>query len=155
MGTGMGQRGSMNNHPLRGGKGGYFEGGVRVASFVHSPLLPDRARGTSVDAMLSIADWYATFAHGIAGLAASDDAADPSPMPAALEAAGAPSLPAPYGCREHAKCTFPSDSIDFWPLLTGANATPPRAELMLGLLDGGALLDAGGLKYVTGVQAPD
>jgi hypothetical protein len=27
-GSGMGQQGSMNNYPMRGGKGGYFEGGI-------------------------------------------------------------------------------------------------------------------------------
>lgn len=32
--AGRPQMGSMNNHPLRGGKEDYFEGGVRTAAFI-------------------------------------------------------------------------------------------------------------------------
>jgi hypothetical protein len=125
---------------------------VRVASFVHSPLLPDGARGTTVDGMMSIADWFFTFTVGLAGLEPDLDAdagagAHAAPRPA--------TLPAPYGCLEHPKCTFPSDSINLWPYITGQTTTPPRTELFLGMLDGGALLDAGGLKFISRDQSPD
>ena len=109
-GSGMGQQGSMNNYPLRGGKGGYFEGGVRVASFVHSPLLPPAVVGTTLDATISVADWWATFAT-LAGLEPADSGFVPD---------HSYPLPAPWGCYEHGKCTFAPDSINMWPLLTGA-----------------------------------
>ncbi|EDQ90947.1 uncharacterized protein MONBRDRAFT_891, partial [Monosiga brevicollis MX1] len=57
------QHGSMNNHPLRGGKVAYFEGGVRTAAFVASPLLPKSIRGTELRGLIHISDWYATFCH--------------------------------------------------------------------------------------------
>merc|ERR1719277_190938 len=59
-----------NNHPFRGGKGTFFEGGVRVASFVAGGAvkLPP---GSHVDAMIHFADWYATFC-AMAGIDPSD-----------------------------------------------------------------------------------
>jgi len=47
-----------NNMPLRGAKFSVFEGGIRVPAFVHSPLLPQAAVGSSTDALIYIADWY-------------------------------------------------------------------------------------------------
>jgi hypothetical protein len=96
-GSGMGQQGSMNNYPLRGGKGGYFEGGVRVASFVHSPLLPAAVVGSTLDVTISVADWWATFV-SLSGLEPVDRGFVPDSRFA---------LPAPWGCYEHGKCTFP------------------------------------------------
>eukprot|EP01046_Picozoa_sp_COSAG06_P006867 COSAG06_NODE_329_length_17412_cov_9.404015_2_plen_266_part_00 len=180
-GSGMGQQGSMNNYPLRGGKGGYFEGGVRVASFVHSPLLPPAVVGTTLDATISVADWWATLVT-LAGLEPADSGFVPD---------HSYPLPAPWGCYEHGKCTFAPDSINMWPLLTGAcepgsfhsdrvvgsrvvssccldrsanvskrllpigaNKTAPRTELMLGIMSGGALI-VEHLKYIEGLQGPD
>lgn len=52
-----------SNYPLRGHKYSYFEGGVRTATFVWSQaLLPSTVRGTTTGALISVADWYATFA---------------------------------------------------------------------------------------------
>jgi arylsulfatase A-like enzyme len=48
------------NYPLRGSKGTYYEGGVRVAAFAYWPGRIDA--GTSTDALLYVADVFPTFA---------------------------------------------------------------------------------------------
>ena len=85
---------------MKGGKTSPWEGGVRAAAFVSGGLVPQAQRGTKIEDKIHVADWYATFA-GLAG-------ADPTDHTAA--AAGLP----------------PVDSIDMWPLLSGANVTAPR-----------------------------
>jgi arylsulfatase A-like enzyme len=60
-----------NNLPLRGAKFGTFEGGVRGAAMVHSPLLPSATRGTVSRALIHLTDWHATFA-ALAGLSAAN-----------------------------------------------------------------------------------
>ena len=95
-----------SNYPLRGHKYTYFEGGVRSSSFVASPLLPAAVRGTTSRALLSVADWWATFA-ALAGLAPTDPC---------------------EGC-------VPVDGRDAWPVLSGAPgaAAAWRTELLLGV----------------------
>ena len=55
------------NGPLRGGKHTFFEGGVRVMSFVSGPLIPASRRGTRWTGMAASADWYETITVGMAG----------------------------------------------------------------------------------------
>jgi arylsulfatase B len=91
------------NFPLRGGKYAPWEGGIRVPTFISGGFVPAPVRGVPVDGAVHLADWYATLA-GLAGV-------DPTDTRAA--AAGLP----------------PIDSLDVWPLLSGANDTSPRAEI--------------------------
>ena len=55
------------NAPLRGGKHTFFEGGVRVTSFMSGPVVPAHRRGTEWHGMAASADWYKTLVEGVAG----------------------------------------------------------------------------------------
>ena len=94
-----------NNWPLRGGKYSMFEGGIRVPAFVSGGFLPAAVRGTRIDAMIHIADWYATLC-SLAGVDPTDRWAAASGLP-------------------------PIDSLDMWPLLSGRNATSPRTSVLV------------------------
>lgn len=96
--------GGGNNYPLKGGKISDWEGGVRVNAWVSGGFLPPQAVGTKVEGLMHLADWYATFCH----LAGIDTPTDP-----VAEAAGLP----------------PIDSLNMWPVITGANKTSPRHSL--------------------------
>jgi len=58
---------ASNNAPLRGGKETAWEGGMRVVTFVSGGLLPKAMHGSTLDGIVSVADWYGTFAK-LAGL---------------------------------------------------------------------------------------
>jgi arylsulfatase B len=98
-----------NNWPLRGGKMGNLEGGVRVNAFAAGGLLPPAVRGTVSEAFVAVEDWYATFC-ALAGVNATDEKA---------AAAGLP----------------PVDGLDLWPVLSGARATSGRRLQFLGSSD--------------------
>jgi len=102
-----GPLGSANNWPLRGGKSSNFQGGVRVNAFASGGALPVAVRGSRLDELVTIWDWYATFA-AIAGV---DDVTD--------HRAAAAGLP-------------PVDSVNQWPLLTGQLTRGSRSVVPLG-----------------------
>lgn len=101
-----------SNWPLRGGKGSNWDGGVRVPSFVSGGVVPRRVRGTKRDGLVTLWDWYATWA-GLAGVDANSPATE-----AEAEANGLP----PVG----------DDSMDLWPYLVGDVSTSPRRTMALG-----------------------
>ena len=99
-----------NNFPLRGGKYTDFEGGTRNIAFASGGWLAPELRGTSTAEWLHVCDIWATFA-ALAGT-------DPTDHRAA--AAGLP----------------PLDGLDMWPMLSGANETSPRTEVVFTPLSG-------------------
>ena len=101
-----------------------WEGGVRVNSWVSGGFLPPSARGSRVEGYIHIADWWGTFCH-LAGV----DPTDPS--------AAAAQLP-------------PPDSMNVWPLVSGANTTSPRTRMHISPY---TLID-GPYKVIVGMSGP-
>jgi len=99
--------GGANSWPLRGGYYNNWEGGVRVAALLAGGALPRSVQGTKLQGFIHEADWFATFCH-LAGVDPTD----------ARAATSQPELP-------------PIDSLNMWPLITGANTTSPRVEWSL------------------------
>lgn len=94
-----------NNYPLRGGKYSPFEGGIRVNAFASGGLLPTAVRGTKLEGMLHIADWYGTLCK-LAGVDQHDSWAAESGLP-------------------------PVDSVNVWPMVSGVNLTSPRTSILV------------------------
>ena len=69
-----------NSLRRRGGKFGPMEGGIRVSAFVSGGYLPPSARGTKVEGMISVADWYGTLGK-LAGADPTDPKAAASGLP--------------------------------------------------------------------------
>jgi len=113
---------TANNFPLRGGKTSYFEGGIRVVSFLSGGYLPQNQSGTTRDGLMHIADWYTTFSH-LAGVDHFDHLAAQSSLP-------------------------PVDGLNQWDLITGVNLTSPRTEIPV---SGNALIQFP-YKLLTGSQ---
>jgi hypothetical protein len=103
--------GGGNNYPLKGGKFSNWEGGIRVNAFVSGGIVPLGVRGTTTQGLVAGWDWYSTLAH-LAG-------ADPTDHSAA--AAGLP----------------PIDSVNVWPLISGATDKSPRTQVVIGSNVGG------------------
>ncbi|XP_066985393.1 arylsulfatase B-like [Macrobrachium rosenbergii] len=60
-----------SNWPLRGGKGSFWEGGMRGPAMVHSPYL--RNAGSVTDQLLHVTDWYSTIVSIAGGRAPTVD----------------------------------------------------------------------------------
>jgi arylsulfatase A-like enzyme len=92
-----------NNFPRRGGKHGFYEGGIRTEAFVwSSSRIPQARRGGTYDGLMHLADWRSTLAGGLVGASAAqlND--------------GAP---------------FAAESHDHWAAILG-EAPCPRSELI-------------------------
>eukprot|EP00937_MAST-01D_sp_MAST-1D-sp2_P004705 g4705.t1 len=91
------------NYPFRGHKALIWEGGTRVAGFVHAPseaLVPRAARGRTYDGLMHLTDWLPTLAR-VAGASTARN--------------------------------LPLDGHDQWDALTGAAAASPRTEMLYGI----------------------
>ena len=69
-----------NNWPLRGGKAGNFEGGIRVNALASGGVIPSDIRGTQVDTLMHVADLWATLCSAV-GISPEDSAAAASHLP--------------------------------------------------------------------------
>ena len=98
-------RQGANNWPLRGGKYSPFEGGIRVNAFVSGGFVPTPVRGTRLEGIVHVADWYGTLCR----------LAEVNPTDHWAAASGLP----------------PVDSLDVWPMISGANLTSPRASFLV------------------------
>ena len=97
-----------NNWPRRGGKHGFYEGGLRTEAFVWAGpatgLMPDSVRGTAFHGLMHVADWRATITMGIVGLSSAQ-----------LDDGGA----------------FATESVNQWAAIVGGGGvSPPRTELL-------------------------
>ena len=92
-----------NNYPLNGGKTTDWQGGIRVNAFVSGGYLPTNLRGKKTEGYIHIADWYATFC-ALAGVDPKDKGATQAKLP-------------------------PIDSMNMWPLISGASSTSPRIDI--------------------------
>ena len=121
-----------SNHPLKGAKGTFYEGGVRALAFAAGGLVPKEMKGKSTQGFIHIADWYTTFCK-LAGV----DSSDSGPG------------------------RFPVDGVDVWPLITGAEKDTADKEIVLGFnfsygntrKDQGAII-VGENKLIIGPQGP-
>ena len=124
--------GGANNFPLKGGKLGNWQGGVRVNAFVSGGFLPQSVRGTTLDGYIALCDWYTTFCY-LAGVDSTDTRAAAADLP-------------------------PVDGLNMWPYISGMNKTSPRDEVPLGpqimegfqFPGGGAGLISGDYKILVG-----
>lgn len=98
-----------NNWPLKGGKNSNWEGGIRVNALVSGGFLPNNARGTKTEGLITGWDWYATFAK-LAGEDPTDHAARMAGLP-------------------------PIDSYDMWPMIIGQSKESPRNQILIGDTD--------------------
>eukprot|EP01006_Ploeotia_vitrea_P031042 TRINITY_DN63366_c0_g1_i1.p1 TRINITY_DN63366_c0_g1~~TRINITY_DN63366_c0_g1_i1.p1 ORF type:complete len:567 (+),score=65.36 TRINITY_DN63366_c0_g1_i1:53-1753(+) len=86
------------NAPLRGGKHTFWEGGLRVVSFVWSgstKIVPSSKRGTRWGGMAHSSDWYKTITEGMIGI----------------------TVPNNTGSR-------PSDGLNLWPAILAGDPSP-------------------------------
>eukprot|EP01083_Nonionella_stella_P293284 997352_1 len=87
-----------SNYPFRGSKGNNFEGGVHVPLLMSGGRVTSSMKGKSLNGLMHITDWYATFCF----LADVDPNDDNPQAPAAI------------------------DSLNMWPYLSGAVSQSPR-----------------------------
>lgn len=124
-----------SNYPLKGGKLNWWEGGIRPAAFVSSPLLPQEARGRTFHGIVHETDWLPTFA-ALAGLVIDDahHTGSMNDVGADAGAALAGSLgwrvngtaadkTVPGQPRSPSRLPYTVDGVNVWPTLCNPGAT--------------------------------
>ena len=113
-----------SNHPLKGSKGTFFEGGVRSLAFVNGGVLTNQTRGISANGFIHIADWYPTFCK-MAGVDPDDSGSG----------------------------KFPVDGLDVWPIITAQTTQTSHPEIVLGYnYTGKGAIIVGDYKLIYGAQ---
>lgn len=106
------------NHPFRGTKSQIWEGGTRVAGFVHSPLLPAKVHGTHSQELFHVTDWLPTIVKAAGGKTARNLPLDGHDIWPSLSAGSAsPRTEMLYNVN---------------PLCQGGQAGAPKAGLRVG-----------------------
>eukprot|EP00050_Salpingoeca_kvevrii_P022789 m.132160 g.132160 ORF g.132160 m.132160 type:complete len:571 (-) comp9828_c0_seq1:170-1882(-) len=109
------------NAPYRGWKGLIWEGGTRVAGFIHSPgLLPAAAQNRDLHDVIHVTDWLPTLLH----------AAGISPNPETQPFDGIDFWPCVVD--PHTACPRQEVLYGLNPLLHGGQAASPKAALRMG-----------------------
>lgn len=104
------------NFPLRGGKGGVMEGGVRVVSFISGGAVPNAMRGRWLDGPMHTCDWFSTFST-LAGVPGANE-------PGFMDPKSANSWSIPDRVKK-------VDSLNMWPYLSGQVPQSPRKVIHL------------------------
>ena len=94
------------NHPLRGGKFTFWDGGLKGVAFLSGGAVPRAVRGSKFNGLAHVSDWYATIA-----------------------SFGGVELPRDTG-------TAPLDSIDLWGAIQSGSASPRTEVLHMPSHDG-------------------
>lgn len=100
---GIGGATGSQNWPLRGGKGAYFQGGVRGTAWIHGSMLSPALKGTHSFELMHVTDI----------------------LPTLVAAAGG-------DARTSTPTGKPLDGVNQWPMLT-AGATDARADLLVNI----------------------
>lgn len=95
-----------SNHPLRGAKFTFWDGGLKGVAFVSGGAVPSPVRGTLFDGLAHVSDWYATIA-----------------------AFGGVQLPDDTGAA-------PLDSINLWEAISSGGSSPRTEVLHMPEHDG-------------------
>lgn len=123
---------NMNNFPLRGCKGGYFDGGMRAVGAITGPL----AKKSYVSrALHHVSDWLPTLLTAAARGLPDEDGNVPFPH-ARFDASATRDGELPF---------LPGDGVDNWDAIN-AGAPSARAELLHVAQANGSVLDAHAIR---------
>ncbi|CAK9296359.1 unnamed protein product [Gordionus sp. m RMFG-2023] len=99
-----------NNYPLRGNKGTLWEGGIRVAGFIHAKFLK-LIKGYVRNKLIHAVDWYPTFVELAGGSAKSG-----------------------HSISDPKKKSLKSDGVSQWKSIIDRNVPSPRNHFLINLM---------------------